>query len=501
LFGVLGDVAQMGARLVTVPIVIQHLGLEGYGIWSVLMGVAAYMSLGAAGVKSAFQKYTAEATGSGDFDRASRLISTGTAAVLLISVVALVPVALFSHELAAAAGVPPRFLESAARAILLLAFLSVVMNVGQSYQAILMGAHRIDLQKKLGVATMVAGSVATIVVLHFGFGLVGMSAVFGCAEIGGILGCYVMSRRIIPAIEVAPRHLSGTVLRDLITFGGSYQLVSILEALYSAVLPVAVLRFYGASAAGVLALAGRVVAAALLPQGALLQPILSGGSLVYASGAADRMRRFVLKSFAAMMALSFAPLAFAGCFGSMIVLVWTGQSAGSLRGVVWLLCLGGLFRCLSSLARVLYRASGGCLMDNVQLVSMLLILMSACAFARQLGLFGVLTGAALSQLVGTVLMWRTLAASVQGLAANMLLPKMLKFLAATAAILAAAALVAHVGIPWSMSTRCLTAVRLGAVSLVSLAAAGPALMLTGSVSRSEARAVLAVLGGKAGVLA
>ena len=56
IFGVLASMTQLGTRLVTVPFVIEHLGLEGYGIWSIVMTIAGYMRFGSAGVKSAFQK-------------------------------------------------------------------------------------------------------------------------------------------------------------------------------------------------------------------------------------------------------------------------------------------------------------------------------------------------------------------------------------------------------------------------------------------------------------
>src|SRR5438445_7626408 len=45
-FGIVASVAQMGTRLVTVPIVIGYLGLDGYGIWSVILTTAAYMRRG-----------------------------------------------------------------------------------------------------------------------------------------------------------------------------------------------------------------------------------------------------------------------------------------------------------------------------------------------------------------------------------------------------------------------------------------------------------------------
>ena len=98
LFGVVSSAAQIGTRLVTVPIVIHHLGLGGYGIWSIIIVTAAYMRFGSAGIKSAFQKYVAEATGNGDFQTANKLVSTGSFTMLALSLTTLIPVALLSHK-------------------------------------------------------------------------------------------------------------------------------------------------------------------------------------------------------------------------------------------------------------------------------------------------------------------------------------------------------------------------------------------------------------------
>src|ERR1700719_669644 len=97
LFGIISRVAQVGTRLVTIPIVIAHLGLGGYGIWSIIMTTAAYMRFGSVGVKSAFQKYVAEATGNGDYRTANQLLSTGCAIMLAISVAGLIPISFCSR--------------------------------------------------------------------------------------------------------------------------------------------------------------------------------------------------------------------------------------------------------------------------------------------------------------------------------------------------------------------------------------------------------------------
>jgi len=274
--------------------------------------------------------------------------------------------------------------------------------------------------------------------------------------------------------------------------------VSILEALYTAILPVAILKFYGASEAGILALANRVVAAASLPQGALLQPLLTGGSFVYASSSSETMRLFFIKAFKAMLAISLTPLAFVACFGSMIVLVWTGQSAPTLRPILWLLCLSGLFRSFSSLTRVFYRVSGRSVMDNVQLLSMLVILACVCTLGQQIAPIGMIAGAVLAQLVGMVLIWLTFTAISPGLAMRNLMPEFLRFAIATAGILASAAMAVLIFTPLDRGPRSQAGIQLGVALLVGLAVTGPALLLTRSVSRSEVRIVVNTLRGMGG---
>src|ERR1700682_332318 len=159
IFGVLARLTQVGTRLITVPVVIAHLGLGGYGIWAIIMTAGAYMRFGSVGVKSAFQKYVAEATGNGDYESANKLLSTGTAAMAILSVAGLIPIAFFSRRLAHMAGVPPEFLTSAAGAISMLAVVMMISNVGAAFEAIVMGVHRIDIARKFTTIFAIAEAV------------------------------------------------------------------------------------------------------------------------------------------------------------------------------------------------------------------------------------------------------------------------------------------------------------------------------------------------------
>ena len=491
LFGVVGNIVHVLARIVVVPVMIRHLGLDGYGIWAVLMSIAAYITLGGAGVKSAFQKYVAEATGTGDYDRASRLLSTGTAAVLALSVVVLVPLAVFAHSLAVAVGVPQNWLVPASLAIRYLSITAIVANVSQTFQSILMGAHRIDLREKLNVGLDLLNAAATVALLYAGFGLLAMCIVFCAYQLAGGFLWYLYSHRILPEVHVAPKFVTRSVVKELVRFGASYQLVSMLELLYAAVLPVAILKFFGANAAGVFALAARLVSFATLIQGSYLQAILSGGSLVYASGSAEQNNAFIVKSFKAMAVLSILPLAFIALYGAKIAFVWTGKTDPLLEGAVCLLCAGGVCRSLSSLFRVLYRVSGGAVMDNAQLLLGLGVAFLLWPFGPKIGFFGLVGGVnVVGQLLGLILMSLSLTSRFKGFHPGALAPTLLRFCVAAAVILGASVAALYLKVSWEMNPRVLDTLRLMTAAAISLLVAVPALLFTGSVSRSEARTML-----------
>jgi O-antigen/teichoic acid export membrane protein len=403
-FGILSGGTQVATRLITVPIVISRLGLGGYGIWSIIMTTAAYMRFGTVGVKSAFQKYVAESTGTGDYAKASELLSTGCAAILALSVVGLIPIAFFSHALARSAGVPPQFLKATSGSISVLALIMVLSNVGAVFEAILLGGQRIDVARRFGMVLTVAEACAIVAFLHFGYGLLTMASVMGTSEIGYVTCCLVASRKVIPQIQVAAERFNKRVLGELFRFAGSYQLVSMLQVLYAAILPVTMLRAFGADYAGIYALSLRLISPAQMLHDSFLLSILSGGSMLYATGAVERMNNLIHKSFKVTLTFALIPLSFIACFGTNIIFVWTGQNDPHFRAALALVSLAGVFQAVSILGLVLYRISGNALLDNLRQVLVIVALLAATTFTRQLGFYGVLGGLALAEFIGMLFM-------------------------------------------------------------------------------------------------
>lgn len=493
IFGIVASAARVGTRLVTVPLVIYHLGLGGYGIWAIIMATAAYMRFGSAGIKSAFQKYVAEATGTGDFDTANRLLSTGSISMLVLSVAAVIPVAIFSEKLAKVSGVPPEFVSSAAASITVLAAAYAISNFGAAFEAIVNGGHRIDITRKYSTVLSICEAIAIIAVLHFGYGLLAMTVVMGTSELIYIGGCYFASHRIVPQMHVRLAHFTKSAFPELIRFAGSYQLVNVLELLYGAILPIVFLKFFGADMAGVFAIASRVVQSSLIAQDALVLPILSGGTMVFVSGSAERVGLFLAKAFKVTLASALPPLAFVSAFGTIMVLAWTGQTGPSFRIAICVTALAGLLRAISLLQLILYRASGRALLDNIRQVLRIVVILIVAFFGRRIGFNGVLTGMVGAELVGVVFMFFAMATTFHGFSGKILARDALRIAAATAVIIGGGALAAMLPLPWSMPVRLTAAMKLLEIGLGSLLVAWPALILTKSVSSAEGRTVLEAL--------
>lgn len=490
IFGIISSATQIGTRLITVPFVIHKLGLDGYGIWSVIMVTAAYMRFGCAGIRSAFQKYVAEATGTGEFDNTNKLLTTGSISMLFLSLAGLLPLSIFAKKLTAAAGVPTAFLASASVSVIILAAIYVVANYAAVFEAVVLGGHRIDLTRKVNASLSICEAISILILLHLGFGLIAMTLVMGASELVYAYCCYRASHRIVPQVDLSLKNFTPSVFPELIRFGGTYQLVNFLEILYSAVVPVVILRAFGADAAGVYAVANRVVTSALVAQEALVLPILSGGSLIFASSSKERIQLFIAKAIKMSLTASVPPLMCACLFGATLIFAWTGQ-ANPLFGVaLWLYAATAFLRGISMLQLILYRASGKALLDNIRQLFRTVSIFTIGVFSVRIGFAGVLTAMATVELIGVVFMFLALGKTKLAFNLQQLLIDTFKIVSASAIMAGTGLIVAMVPIHFDVGVRVAATIRLAEFGAGCLIAAWPALMITKALDANERRTFL-----------
>ena len=356
-----------------------------------------------------------------------------------------------------------------------------------------MGAHRIDIARKFTTIFTVAEALVIVILLYLGFGLFAMATVMGISELGFITCCYIASRKIAPQIRVQTRYVTRSVIPELIRYAGSYQMVNVLEVIYGAIVPIAVLRAFGAETAGVFAIVGRLQSSAAMLPDAMMLPILSGGAKVFATGSVDDMRRLIAKAIKVMLVLTLFPLSFMAVFGPQILYAWTGTTNPVYMLALCLLGAAVLFGSMSLLGLVLYRVSGKALLDNIRQVIRITIVLAVGLSVRHLGFAGALAGLAGAEMVGMIFMGYALSVTFKGFSVKTIALDFAKLALATAVILVFGALVSHVPLPQSPNPRLLATIRLGLACVGCLAAAWPALYLTRSVTAGEGRMLAGML--------
>jgi O-antigen/teichoic acid export membrane protein len=409
--------------------------------------------------------------------------------MMALSIVGLIPAVIFSQSIARLAGVPPEFLKSAAGAIALLAVIMLLANVGAAFEAIVMGGHRIDLVRKFNTCFSVAEAGAIVTVLHLGYGLTAMAAVMGTSELLYLTSCYFVSRRIVPQIRLGVRWLSKDVLFELFRFAGSYQLVNVLDVVYNSLIPIAILRCFGANSAGVYAIVTRITTSATAIHDSFLPSILSGGTMVFASGSIERMRTLLSKAFKVTLGLSLFPLGFIAVFGPTIAFAWTGQIDPRFRSAFCFVCLRAFFAAFSLLALVLYRVSGRALLDNLRQVLRIVLIIGITILAPRLGFIGVLVGLATCELVGMLFMFYALAKTFSVFRVGVVLPGTARLAVAATLIFFVGVAASYIPLPGYQPGRLFATLKLMEAGLACLIVAWPLLVRTGSVTAAEKQAL------------
>jgi O-antigen/teichoic acid export membrane protein len=310
-----------------------------------------------------------------------------------------------------------------------------------------------------------------------------------------------MSRRIVPQMHISMANFTPSLFPELIRFAGSYQMVNMLELFYRAIVPIALLRYFGAEAAGIFALAGRLTSSALIGQDALALPILSGGTMVFTSGTAESIKLFFAKSFKVTLAAALPPLAFVCAFGTTMIYAWTGEANPQFRMAIWLVSLAALPKAVSLLQLVLYRASGRALHDNISQAIRIIVILIVAYFGRSIGFFGVLAGMAVAEFIGVIFMIFSMAMIFHAFSVKILMRDTFRIAAATALVIGAGAAASMIPIQWSVPDRINALIKLGEIGLGCLLMAWPALLVTKSISSAERRSLLdAMVPGRRRVL-
>jgi len=183
LYGVVAQVWRIGSRFVLTPLIIAQMGLEGYGVWTLLFTIFAYVTIIDTSFGVAYSKFTAEYDAKRDYRGLAQIIGSGMTLVGLAAVGGLSVLWLGHVPILRTLGVPQAMLSQASQALLLLsACVLMQMSIGCVFQ-VLPGLQRMDLQHKLGIVGSVVEFAVSIFLLYRGWELLGLAVGYVCGQV------------------------------------------------------------------------------------------------------------------------------------------------------------------------------------------------------------------------------------------------------------------------------------------------------------------------------
>ncbi len=400
--GALSQAWRILSRFILTPIIIGQLGMEGYGVWTLVFSVAAYVQMTNASVGLAYTKFTAECVRRGRFEELSYIIGSGMTGLGSIAVAFWGLAWIFGEPVMAWLNVPAPLLDDSVIALLLvIGALVLRMTVGCTNE-ILAGLQRIDLTYRLHVLASLVEFAVVVPALLLGYGLVGLAAGHVIGQIVADLVAYVMVRRRLPEVRISPFLVSRDGFAKIFSVGGRFQLLWLVNTVVMQGAKLLISKLVGVEWVGIYELADKLINLGKTASEAVVAPLMPAFASLRAAGEKARERMLFLKGSKADALMGGASFTFLALFAPAILLVWTGEEVPQAAWTLRVLALGEASLLLTSVVSSNLRSQGQVRLELTwALVTTGILVALVIPLGPLMGFEGVIYARLLAQLIGT----------------------------------------------------------------------------------------------------
>lgn len=309
-------------RVALPPLILAHVTLTEYGMWSIAFIVISYLGLTATGFASVYIRSGAQAHQANNVDQLSRLVSTG---ILVLSGLSLVlfgllwigmPWVMGALKIESAQQATARMLVLGSSAIFL-----IDMSLG-AYAYLLHGLGRIRQEQAIWVVAFLVEMVAVLLLLWTGWGIASLLLAFGIRYVISLSSAAWVVHRSLPGLRLSLAYFDKGVLREFMGYGSIVQASSLLaNALHSAERVLAG-WFLGASAAALFDLGNKLPSTATSIPSAVSSVAMPAAAR--SQGAAEVLELY-LRSTRMTGLLTALPMPFLALFALPLCHLWLGQ--------------------------------------------------------------------------------------------------------------------------------------------------------------------------------
>ena len=348
-------IGSAGSLFILYRFLIQTIGIEKLGIWSLVLATTSVVTLANQGFSTSIVKFVAKYAALNHEDKVCSLIETAiltVGGVLGILCVALYPVAHWGLKLILPAA---RLTEAAA--LLPFAFVSLWINIlGSILLAGLAGYELIACRNYIVLGGSVLYLLLTIawVPQH---GLLGLAY----AQTANTAACFLMTRyllgRTLPQLSIIPRRWDRKLFREMCGYGVHFQFITMSQAVREPVTKALLAKFGGLAMTGLYDMASRWVFTfreLIVQANLVLVPTISG----LREKNPDAIPRLYRESYRLIFFLAVPAFAFVAVLSPIVSRLWLGRYEPIFVRFAALLAIGWLVNILSNPAYVVDLGTG-----------------------------------------------------------------------------------------------------------------------------------------------
>lgn len=394
--------------LLVTPLILDDIGIEQYGIWILVGSVIAILGLLQIGVARGTIRFIALHAARQELDVVRSIVSYSVAwhlaaAVLLAPVGWLVAEYLLPHLNVSAD------LVSTAQGVFLLAFAYFFFGAAmRPIVALPIGLERMWITSVATIASQAVYAVAVIGLLVAGAGLYALPIALFIQAAFLSAACYVAGRRLIGAVFGNPFALDRTVRRDLLKFGGWYQVNNISAVVNTETDAVVIAASVDVSTVGYYGIGSRLAALVRLLPLTLLPPLLPAATGMHAEGNEKKIADTVLQGGRLIGLLTIGLAGFVIATSPLIMTFWLGQTYPDVAGITALLVVAYAVNNLTGVGTTVVSAIGKPRYESEYAVlGVILNIAATVLLAPFFGLWGVLAGTVIGVTISSLyFLWR-----------------------------------------------------------------------------------------------
>lgn len=311
--------------VVTIPIMVHHLGTSRYGVWAVVASTVLYLELLELGLGGATVKYVAEFWERRDDTGLTRVVSTAFWALLPAGAVALLITAVLAVLVPHVLPIPPDLTSESRQLIALLGFdlaCSLPMDV---FGGVLFGLHRLDLLNLSVSLTAITQAIGWVAVLSAGGGLVALGVVTLIISLLGQLSRAVMVYRLLPGTSVRRVYADKAILSRFRRLSGWMALGDLNNVVSARLDPIVVGGVVGLAAAGVYSVGQRLASLATRATTPVVSAFFPHASALGAADDAQGLRSTLVLATRISAAVSLPVAVVVAWLAGPLLHVWVGE--------------------------------------------------------------------------------------------------------------------------------------------------------------------------------